>query len=99
MIIQGANSDGDVFVLRIDWHPISKLLAANFVLRKDGVEYKFDAVDTVERNAEAYKIKGLSLEVISPLRLYRIVYRGIVTRKNLSDGATNDTFIRLRFFW
>lgn len=107
VFFHGSNSNGDVFIMEINWQPASGklpgIISAKLIYKHNGYVYKFEESDScspfVECPEDTYRIKGLSVQVVAPFRKSRIIFRGLISRKRLSDGDVEDVFLRLRLFW
>lgn len=61
--------------------------------------YTFDEIDWNSTDfINKYRIKGLTVEVISPLRKLRITFRGIMNCASQGSSA-KELFIKFNFFW
>ena len=61
--------------------------------------YTFDELDWNSELINKYRIKGLTIEIISPLRKLRITFRGMMRACVNSESAGADTFVKFNFFW
>lgn len=105
MFIYGTNSSGDLLILRLETRSIesSSVIRGQIVMRRssDSTLYTFDETDWNAEYTNKYRIKGLTVEVVSPLRKLRITFRGIMTgqvRKEEFDTTGSDGRVRKEEF-
>ena len=99
MFIYGVNSSGQFVLLSIQWKPNGKKIKAkiNFKLYDNNNLYSLNEQEEVDfnENLSEYKIAGISLEILAPLKSYRIKIRNYLYKNNTNELV----FVKSRLFW
>ena len=101
MFIYGVNSSGQFLLLSIQWKPQANRNAIkakiHFKLYDKDNLYSLIEEEEIDfnENTNQYKIAGISLEILSPFKSYRIKIRSYLYQNNTNKLV----FVKSRLLW
>lgn len=92
------NSSGQALLIDLKWVPLNKkatTVCVRLVLDDGNENYELIESTLSSLKSNKYRVGGLNVEIISPLRLIRLQFRGYL--KNLKTGEA--CFVKFRLLW